>query len=323
MKNKGFQIAFAAATSVSVFLSLGYSFFEFVVKNKKKDITKSKRIKKLYHAKVNHPRYKFEEEYESGKQWCQDQKMMDWYITSDDGLILHGSFLKASSPKRYVILCHGYKGSGFGDFANIARYLHENGCNLLFIDERCCGLSEGNYITFGAKEQYDIKNWAWLIAEHDGKKLPIYLFGESMGASSVLMATGQELPKQVKGIIADCGFCTMKAQLKNMAACWFHIKWIELLLLRMNILCRVVAKFRMDESDTTKALVQNKRPVLFFHGMKDTYVDPKNTEYNYSICTAEKELVLVPEARHLCCAYEAPKLYRRKIMNFFRHYDGF
>ncbi|WP_242655380.1 hypothetical protein [Marvinbryantia formatexigens] len=48
---------------------------------------------------------------------------------------------------------------------------------------------------------------------------------------------------------------------------------------------------------------------------------PENTLHNYSVCRAPKELVLVPEARHLCSAYEAPELYRRKILEFFQKYD--
>ena len=77
----------------------------------------------------------------------------------------------------------------------------------------------------------------------------------------------------------------------------------------------------MKEADTTEALKKNERPVLFFHGMKDTYVMPENTIHNYSLCSAPKELVLVPEARHLCSAYEAPELYRSKLLEFFQKYD--
>ena len=78
-------------------------------------------------------------------------------MESKDGLVLHAYYLPAENPKRFVLLSHGYKGSGFGDFAYTARFLHENNCNLLFIDQRCCGASQGEYITFGAWEQYDVQ----------------------------------------------------------------------------------------------------------------------------------------------------------------------
>lgn len=319
MKNKEIKLLGSTAAGFAAFMAFGWSFFEMMVHYKKKQ--SKKKWYGLSHTKINHPRYKFEKEYEEGKAWCREQKMQDCSIRSRDGLALHAYYLPAKDAKRYVLLSHGYKGSGFGDFAYIAEFLHENHCNLLFIDQRCCGASEGKYITFGAKEQYDVQRWAYYIAGKNKENLPIYLYGESMGAAAILMASGQKLPRQVKGLIADCGFRSMKGELQDIAANWFHLNWVELLLFRVDLFCGLLAGFRMREADTTNAMLTNKRPVLFFHGMKDTYVDPRNSRYNYSLCRAPKELVMIPEARHLCSAYEAPELYRKKLLDFFEKHD--
>lgn len=77
----------------------------------------------------------------------------------------------------------------------------------------------------------------------------------------------------------------------------------------------------MKDADTTKAMEKNQKPILFFHGAADTYVDQKNSKYNYSVCRAPKELMVVPGARHFCSAYVAPELYRQKILDFFEKYD--
>lgn len=322
MKNKVIKIVSVSAAAFSIFMALGWSFFDLMIHCKTRKRSTKKKWFQLSHTKINHPRDKFEKEYEEGKQWCRNQKMQDCYIRSTDGLLLHASYLPAAKAQRYVLLSHGYKGSGFGDFANTAKFLHENECNLLFIDQRCCGLSEGKYITFGAKEQWDVQQWAYYISDRNKEKLPIYLYGESMGAAAVLMASGQNLPKEVKGLIADCGFHSMKGQLKDIAANWFHLNWVELLLFRVDLFCGLLGGFRMKDSDTTNAMRVNKKPVLFFHGENDTYVDPKNTRYNYALCRAPKELVIVPEARHLCSPYVNPELYRSKILDFFDKYDN-
>ena len=158
MKHRILKIAAAVSAATGIFLSLGWPFFELTVHCRtKRDVKKWFRLSQM---KVNHPRYKFEKEYEAGKAWCQGQAMQDCHIRSADGLLLHASFFPAKDAERIVVLCHGYKGSSFGDFANIARFLHEHKCSLLFIDQRCCGESEGEFITFGAKEQYDIQEWA-------------------------------------------------------------------------------------------------------------------------------------------------------------------
>ena len=325
MKNKWMKwmkAGILAGGAFTIFMMPGWSFFEITVHCKQKRTLNKKKNFKLSHMKINHPRNKFEKEYNDGKVWCQEQKMQDCYMKSEDGLLLHGLYLPAENAERFILLCHGYKGSGFGDFANVAKFLHENHCNLLFIDQRCCGESEGEFITFGAKEQHDVKKWAYFIAKRNKNKLPIYLYGESMGAASVLMASGHTLPHEVKGLIADCGFHSMKGQFKDMAVNWFRLNWIELLLFRMNWFCRLLGGFSMKEADTTKALKTNKRPILFFHGAKDTYVFPGNSKMNYSLCQAPKELVIVPEARHICSAYEAPALYREKLLSFFKKYDS-
>jgi len=321
MKNKLIKISYVIIITIDIFLASGWSFFELVVSCKRHKGENRKKWFRSPYSKANHPRYRFQKEYEEGKAWCSQQDMQECHVKSTDGLMLHGSYLPAKEPERFILLCHGYRGNCFGDFANIARFLHENHCNLLFIDQRCCGESEGEYITFGAREQYDVQTWAYYIARRNKKKLPIYLYGESMGAASVLMASGRKLPEEVRGIISDCGFRSMEGQIKDMAKDWFHLRWIGLLLLRLKIFCRAFAGFRMKDASVEEAMKKNKRPILFFHGEKDTYVNPINSRINFYLCRAPKELVLVPEARHLCSAYVEPELYRGKLLEFFRKYD--
>lgn len=318
---KSMKVLTAAPAAVGIFMSVGWSFFELMVHCRSKRNQTKKKWFGLSHIRINHPRNKFEKEYEEGKAWCRSQDMQDCYVKSADGLRLHACYLPAADAKRVVLLSHGYRASCFGDFAYIARFLHENRCSLLFIDQRCCGQSEGKYITFGAKEQYDVQRWAYYLARRNARKLPIYLYGESMGAAAVLMASGRALPGEVRGLIADCGFRSMKGELTDIAANWFHLPRVELLLFRVDLFCRLLAGFCMGDADTTESLKVNRRPVLFFHGEKDTYVEAGNSLHNYNLCRAPKELVIVPEARHLCSAYEAPELYRQKLMDFFEMYD--
>lgn len=324
-KEKLFDITVAGAVGFAAFMEFGWAFFSMTTRKKEKKESGQASVKKQWFSfpkmKENHPRNGFEQEYEAGKQWCREQEMMDWDMESEDGLKLHALYFPAENAVRNVILCHGYRGSSFGDFAISARFLHENGCNLLMIDERCCGLSEGEYITFGAMEKRDIRDWTWLLSKRDTKKLPIYLYGMSMGAASVLMASGYELPQQVHGLIADCGFRSMRGELGDLAKNWFNLKRIPLLLWRCEIFSRQFGKFSMKDADTTRALERNRRPVLFIHGQEDSFVYPENTMHNYTICKAPKELFIVPGARHLSSIYVAPEKYKKKLLDMFRRYD--
>lgn len=328
--NKARNITIAGLVAGGIFVGTAWPFFRFTIsagdKKKKEKRKEEPRPKKkvalgLHHTVINHPRHHFEKEYEEVIRWCEAQTMEDLWIQSEDGLQLHGSFLPAENPRRIVILSHGYRGNKFGSMARMARFLHRHGCDLLFIDQRGCGESEGAYITFGAKEQYDLLRWIDLINKRNTDNLPIYLYGQSMGATTILLASGHELPEEVKGIIADSGFSSMKKQLRDIASGWFHFHSVGLLLARVNILCKLLAHFSMKETDTTQALKHNRIPILFFHGEEDTYVLPENTCRNFTRCRAEKEMVFIPKARHLCCAFVAPKLYKEKLREFFRKYD--
>lgn len=334
---KKLRISALAAAASAAFVGTGWPFFHFIIcrgKEKNEEQDKDEGQKKtpqkqsdakwfaLNHTIVNHPRYKHLEEYEKCKEWCEKQPMKDWYIYSRDGLKLHATYYPVENPKRYVVLVHGYRGTRFGSVAHIAKELREAGSSLLFIDLRCCGESEGKYITFGAKEQFDLIDWLERLEWENTKGLPVYLYGQSMGGGIVLMAAGRKLPKSVKGIISDCGIHSMKDQLRDIAEVWFHLHGIELLLFRVNIFCHLFGKFSMRQADTTKALKKNKLPVLFFHGEADTYVTPENTLRNYVLCRSKKEMVLIPKARHLCCSYEKPKLYIEKVLSFFDKNDG-
>ena len=77
----------------------------------------------------------------------------------------------------------------------------------------CCptsaptGRARGKYITYGVKERFDCRDWAVYAARRFGDR-PLFLMGISMGAATVLMASGLELPENTRGIVADCGFTT-------------------------------------------------------------------------------------------------------------------
>ena len=132
-------------------------------------------------------------------------------IKSFDGLKLCGKYFAAENARATLVLMHGYHSSAGIDFGCAVPFLlHDMHFNLLFAEQRTHGESEGEYITFGVKERYDCRDWA-IYAAKKAQDLPILLYGLSMGAATVLMASGLDLPQQVAGIIADCGFTTPRA----------------------------------------------------------------------------------------------------------------
>jgi pimeloyl-ACP methyl ester carboxylesterase len=158
---------------------------------------------------------------------------------------------------------HGWRSNWSQDFGGISPFWQENDCAVLYPEQRGQGGSGGEYMGFGLLERYDCAKWADLITKKTGGKLPVYLCGISMGATTVLMASGCGLPSSVHGIIADCGFTSPKDIWKHVAEQNLHIPYL-LYGGAANDLCRKKIQVAPNSYSTTEALKENNIPFCSF-----------------------------------------------------------
>ncbi len=252
---------------------------------------------------------------EAGREWFRAQQVDELRIRSFDGLSLYARYLACEGSKKTVILCHGYRGTGLGDFGGIVRYLHEDlRLNILMIDERSHAKSEGKHMTYGVKERFDICGWSKLMAkEHPDHKL--YLYGISMGAASVMMAASTELPESVCGIIADCGFTSPDDIFRSVAKSMCHLPPFPFVDIA-EIYSRIFAGFDFSECSAKQAVSQTDIPMLFFHGSKDDFVPPYMSKENYEACSSEKKLVIIEGAYHATSYYIDFEKYTKELADF-------
>lgn len=220
-------------------------------------------------------------------------------LTSFDGLELAALYLPVERPRGTVIAFHGYRSLATIDFALEVEFFHRLGYDVLLPYQRSHGESQGKYITYGVKERFDCQSWARYAACRWGDR-PLFLMGISMGAATVLMASGLELPPNTRGIVADCGFTTPWDIMAHVARRDYKLPrallWVLLSLL--DLLARAAAGFSLKGADTRQALAHTQLPVLFLHGEKDDFVPVSMTEENYHACASPKALRLVPGAEH-------------------------
>ncbi|MBQ3133598.1 MAG: alpha/beta hydrolase [Clostridia bacterium] len=260
------------------------------------------------------------EEIARAKQWVLSQPQRTVHIRSRDGLRLVGHWLPAKNAKRTILMMHGWRSNWLSDFCMAVPFMLENGCNLLMVEQRGQGASEGKYIGFGVLEQNDCLDWIHYLTDHLSPHMPIYLDGISMGATTVLMVAGHPLPSNVRGIIADCGFtspyaiisCFMKTGLPKMR---------QDLLPLLNVAVRRRAGYSFRGTSTVDALRDNTKPVLFVHGEADTFVPMAMTLENYKACRAPKELLLVEGAGHGLSYLFDTEHYQAMLLRFFEKYD--
>ena len=248
-----------------------------------------------------------------GRRWLEGMPYINVYIKSFDGLRLYGALLENYSDK-IVICVHGFTGSGKKDFASLAQAYYKNGYNVLLVDNRAHGQSEGKYVGFGVLDRFDLRNWVKYVINRFGSNVQIFLHGISMGAATVLMASSI-MPKNVRGIIADCGFTSVYEIFEYVLKRDYHLPKFPIIYLT-NIMSKIRAGYGYKDVNTTAEIARSDIPILFIHGENDEFVPLWMTMKNYSHCKAYKELFIVRESEHAESHYIDKKGYERRILTF-------
>lgn len=249
----------------------------------------------------------------------EDMELEEVEFIGFGGIRLIGHWYCPENPKRVIIAMHGWRSSWAQDFGTIAPFWFENDCAVLFAEQRAQGNSGGEYMGFGLLERYDCRDWITWVNERTESKLPIYLGGVSMGATTILMAGGLDLPDNVKGIAADCGFTSPHAIWKHVVENNFKIPY-GIYGAVAKELCKRKIKESVDFS-TTEALQNCRIPVLFIHGTDDNFVPITMTYENYKAYKGKKRLFIVPGAEHGMSYLVDKKGYENAVKQFWTDYD--
>lgn len=235
-------------------------------------------------------------------------------ITSHDGLKLTGRYYHAADGAPLEIQCHGYKGNALRDFSGAKRIARAAGRNVLLINQRCHGGSEGKTITFGILERKDVLGWI-NYANHRFGSVPILLSGVSMGAATVLMVAGMELPNNVRGVIADCPYDAPSNIIKKVLGqdMGMPVKVVYPLIRLGGML---YGKFNLGADSPVEAVKRAQIPILLIHGDDDRFV-PHPMSCNIHAAAPEKiEFHTIPGAGHALNYVTDPEGYTKIVNNF-------
>ena len=233
------------------------------------------------------------------KAWALEnrkRKQEDFSITSFDGLKLWATYYEYAPGAPIELMFHGYRGNAQRDLPGGVQRCFQCGRSAFIVDQRCSGRSDGRTITFGVNERKDCLAWIDFLIDHFGADVKIILTGISMGAATVVMAGGEELPPNVIGILADCGYSSQKEiQMKVIQEMGLPPK---LSYPFVKLAARVFGGFDLEETSPMEALKRIKVPVIFFHGEDDGFVPCWMSRKMYEACPGKKDIYTVPGADH-------------------------
>lgn len=237
-------------------------------------------------------------------------------VRSQDGLLLSGRYYHVRDGAPLDIGFHGYRSSPFTDFSGGSELSFDLGHNLLLVDQRAHGKSQGRTIAFGIKERQDVLSWANYALERFGPEVPILLYGISMGASTVLMASELELPENVRCIIADCPYSSPMEIILHVGKSMPIPNWLIRPFVTLG--AKIFGGFDIGECDAAQAVKHTRIPILIIHGEADGFVPCEMS----NIASKNPEFVTrqtFPGADHGISYLVDTKRYRAIVTDFIKN----
>ncbi|MDR1466936.1 MAG: alpha/beta hydrolase [Oscillospiraceae bacterium] len=317
-KNKKRKILIAVSTAlfllIGVYFFVGNYFYNYAIARTQKSFMEN-------NPKLPNSEHKNEEKSSvavfktDNKKWLEETPQNDEEITSFDGLKLSATSFKNESSNKWIIAVHGYASNRTRLYDRVQGFF-EQGFNVLSIDCRGCGKSQGDFMTMGLLDRLDVIDWCKMIIEKQ-PKCEIVLYGTSMGGATVMMASGENeiLPKNIKCIVEDCGYTSARNifcfQLKDQ----FGLPPFPIIN-ALNLVTKIRAKFDLNQASCIEQLKKNKLPIMFIHGTKDEFVPFDMVHELFKSTNAEKKLYTVNGAGHNCAFKQEPRKYMEKVLEF-------
>ena len=236
-------------------------------------------------------------------------------IRSFDGLRLTAKYYEFAPGAPIELMFHGYRGNAERDLGGGVQRCFSVGRSAFVVDQRCCGDSEGNTITFGVYEHRDCLSWVDFALRQFGPDCKLVLTGISMGASTVLMAAGKTLPPNVIGVLADCGFSSAKEIIQVVIGQMGLPAGISYPFVKLG--AKLFGSFDLEETSPMEALRNCHLPVIFYHGETDDFVPCDMSRKMYASYQGKKQLITIPGAGHGLSYPAEPERYLQTLRDFF------
>lgn len=238
-------------------------------------------------------------------------------VQSFDGLTLRGRYYEKKKGAPIELMMHGYRGDSQRDLCGGVDRAFSLGHNVLLVDQRAAGTSDGDVISFGINESRDVLEWLNYLSDRFGNDIKVILTGISMGASTVLMSIERGLPDYVVGILADCGYSSTKNIIKHVIK---HMKLPpDICYPFVKLGAKLYGGFDLEEITAVDAVKKANIPIVFIHGDKDKFVPYEMSIENYNACTSKKQLLLVKGAAHGLAFPISPDEYINTLSEFFSY----
>lgn len=254
--------------------------------------------------------------YSESMKWFLKLRPEDTVIKDSKGKDVHGNIIEnENKTDKWAICVHGYMGAPSIQ-APFAKHFYDNGYNVICPSLRAHGDDTHKYCSMGWHDKNIVIAWInYLVKKYPDCK--IVLHGVSMGAATVMLATGEKLPGNVKCAVSDCGYSSCKEQFIHVMKNNMKIPVFPFFQLG-NLISIIRGNFNFTKCLPVKAVAHSKTPTLFIHGTGDNFVPYRMVEDVFDACSAEKERLDVADATHAVALAYDPELYFSAMDSFIK-----
>lgn len=311
------------AALVSLFFAVGLYAFFYIIKRRP-----FSELGDNHHSKMTPQRAEINEMRKVAMEAFKSIEKEVVEIKSFDNLTLRAFLIRTDKrpqnqkPRKVVICAHGYTSHPTREFSKITPFLRGLGYDLLLLNDRAHGDSEGKYTGMSILDRHDVIRWIDFAIKTFGEDCEIFLYGISMGAATVGLVSGMDIPRNIKGVVMDCGFSSAWIVLKHMMK--VNAKFLPLFptMHIVNFFCKRLANYDLKETTTLDAVRRAKVPFLFFHGTADNTVVVQMGRDLYDAVQTEKEIHIYEGLEHVGSYYFKQKEYEEAFKNFLERNSG-
>ena len=269
---------------------------------------------------------KHPEEITDHRQWYEATDHKEISLVSSHGEELFADWFTAEGPSHlYAIVVHGWT-SIPKNMATPIRHFHEKGYNILAPYMRAHGKSKQNVVGMGWPDRKDMLQWInWITALDGDAQIVLHgismggatvmmtaggrlLIGASMGSATVMNVSGEQIPDNVKCVIADCGFTSIYDIFANTLKDRAHLPEHPLME-TMRLITKLQAGYDIKAASPLEQVKKSHTPTLFSHGEQDSFIPVSMMYQLYDAAACEKQILPIPDADHAESWDVHPELY--------------
>ena len=235
------------------------------------------------------------------------------------GWIIEQERLAGQGDELTVILVHGLNRNRTGDDAlALARRLFDRGFNVLLFDMRGHGESDGDRLSAGYFEKWDVLGAYDFLVQRGASPGGIGLLGWSLGGATALLSAAEE--PAIKAVVADSSFADVHDLIaQETARATVFPQWVvPVFVPGMKIISRVLYGIDVGAVVPEKAAGTLGYPILVIHGEADDRVPAEQSVRIHASAPVGSELWLAPGSEHADAVIDAPDEYVERVDAYFR-----